>query len=219
MVLLEITIETNVFLASLVAFLFLLWIIINAIVNHNKKLLRERDGKLKELGLIAQRDTATWELKAREMTIPLLEQWKNTELIEKIKEIKETAEKEAAIMLSIWKMEETKKIRKESVNKSMGANFGKITEHLLPFSDYLKDFNPRDMRFIGSPVDLMIFEGITAKKDIINIHFVEIKTGSGQLSPKQRRIGNAIDNHRTYWKPIFVPKFDWKVAEEEDEDV
>jgi predicted Holliday junction resolvase-like endonuclease len=98
----------------------------------------------------------------------------------------------------------------------MGVNFGKITEHLLPFSNHLSEFDPRDIRFIGSPVDLMIFSGATAKSSVIDIYFVEIKTGSGQLSKKQKSIRDAIYDHRVHWKPIVVPEFEWDISDEDD---
>jgi predicted Holliday junction resolvase-like endonuclease len=98
----------------------------------------------------------------------------------------------------------------------MGVNLGKITEHLVPFSEHLKDFNPRDIRFIGSPVDLMIFDGATEKRNIIDIYLVEIKTGTGQLSKKQKTIRDAITNNRVYWKPIVVPDFKWDIPDDDE---
>jgi predicted Holliday junction resolvase-like endonuclease len=181
-------------------------------------IIRGLNSKIREQDAILKKDEAEKDLEIVNGAHELLEKFKATELELKAKELKEIAEREAAVLFEVWKIRETDRIRKESVNKSMGANYGKITEHLLPFSEYLQQFNPRDIRFIGSPVDLMIFEGITERKEIVNIHFVEIKTGGGQLSKKQRIVGDAIAAHRIKWLPIFVPKFSWKVADTEDEE-
>ena len=97
----------------------------------------------------------------------------------------------------------------------MGVNFEKSTEHLVPLRSHLEHFNPRDIRFIGSPVDLMIFDGATEKSDVIDIYFVEIKTGTGQLSKKQKAIRDAIDKHRVYWKAVLVPEFKWDIPDDE----
>jgi predicted Holliday junction resolvase-like endonuclease len=195
----------------------LLVIAIFIISNYIRGLKRRFKEAIKEKDLIIQRDDATLRLQANEMAKAQLEQWVRERLAQETVSIKAEAERGAAYLLDVWKITETQKIRKESVNKSMGTNYGKITEHLLPFSDYLKQFNPRDIRFIGSPVDLMIFDGITLKKDIIDIYFVEIKTSKGQLSPKQKKIGEAISKGRIHWLPIYVPKIDWQVPEEDGE--
>jgi predicted Holliday junction resolvase-like endonuclease len=143
-----------------------------------------------------------------------LESWKEKELDAHRKIIFRAALEKAESLLAGWKITEGDKLRSDAVKRSMGVNFGKITEHLIPFSKHLEEFDPRDVRFIGSPVDLMIFDGATTKDDVIDIYFVEIKTGSGQLSKKQKTIRDAIENHRVHWKPIVVPEFKWDVPDD-----
>lgn len=149
------------------------------------------------------------------LALEQFEKYKVNELEGDKKIIREAAIKEAEALLRGWVIDSGDKLRKDAIVRSMGVNFGKITEHLVPFSDHLKNFDPRDVRFIGSPVDLMIFDGATAKKDTINIHFVEIKTGGSQLSKKQKTIREAILFHRVHWLPIVVPEFKWDVPDEE----
>lgn len=147
----------------------------------------------------------------------IFNQWKESELETHRKVMLEAAEKSAQALLALWKLDSEKGFRQDAITRSMGVNFGKITEHLLPFSKHLTQFDPRDVRFIGSPVDLMIFDGATQKKSVIDIYLVEIKTGSGKLSKKQTSIKNAIEDHRVFWKPIFVPEFKWDISNEPDE--
>ena len=127
----------------------------------------------------------------------------------------EAALESAQGKLAEWKVIVERDLRRDAVKRSMGVNFGKITEHLIPFSIHLTEFDPRDVRFIGSPVDLMIFDGATEKREIIDIYFVEIKTGSGQLSKKQKTIREAIESKRIHWKPIVVPEFKWDVPDDD----
>ena len=72
----------------------------------------------------------------------------------------------------------------------------------MPFSYLFEQFNPKDARFIGSPIDLIVFDGICDKKDLVDIYFVEIKTGTSALSQTQKKIRDAIANHRVHWLPI-----------------
>ncbi len=68
--------------------------------------------------------------------------------------------------------------------KSSEVRTGKIAEQLAPFlHDY--PFDPQVSRFIGDPIDLIVFSDD-------KITFVEVKSGKSQLSKKQRRIRDMI---------------------------
>jgi predicted Holliday junction resolvase-like endonuclease len=60
-------------------------------------------------------------------------------------------------------------------------------------------YNPRDARFIGSPIDIIVFNGL--EDGVMHeIVFLEIKTGEGAaLSQKQRQIRDAILDKRVVW--------------------
>lgn len=181
------------------------------------KSVAEKDAKIKELELTMQTIQANLKGNAQDLAKKWLDEWKEKELEEHRKVIIRAAVEKAESLLAAWKITEGDRLRKDAVKRSMGVNFGKITEHLIPFSKHLEQFDPRDVRFIGSPVDLMIFDGATSKEDVIDIYLVEIKTGSGQLSKKQKTIRDAIANNRIHWLPIVVPEFKWDVPDEEDD--
>lgn len=213
------------FLAACVIILILLVGVIPSIVLKNRqKLIKQegdndlellkRDGILKDKDLEIQKMLEGAKDLATAIATKQLEDWKTKELEQHRKVIFDAAIEKAQGLLAEWKVIEGDKLRKDAVTRSMGVNFGKITEHLIPFSIHLAEFDPRDIRFIGSPVDLMIFDGATAKRDTIDIHFVEIKTGAGQLSKKQKTIRDAIVCQRIHWKPIVVPEFKWDVPDE-----
>ena len=68
--------------------------------------------------------------------------------------------------------------------KSSEVRTGKITEQIAPFlEDYPLD--PKTARFIGEPLDFVHF-------DEEKVTFVEVKSGKSQLSTKQRRIRDLI---------------------------
>jgi predicted Holliday junction resolvase-like endonuclease len=184
-------------------------------VFREKELLSS--GLLKEKDLLIGKIQSDIKVEAHKIAEGHLAIWKQKELESQRTVIMQAALQRAQAILAEWKIEEGDKLRKDAVKRSMGVNFGKITEHLIPFSIHLQEFDPRDIRFIGSPVDLMIFDGATEKRDVIDIYFVEIKTGTGQLSKKQKTLRDAIENQRIHWKPIIVPEFKWDVPDEEED--
>ncbi len=131
------------------------------------------------------------------------EEFKNIE-IERIKaELKTQSIEYSATLLQQWKIEAEAQIRQDAINRSYSVNLGKITEHLIPFHQvFLAQFNPRDARFLGSPIDLIVFDGYTDKRPEITIYFVEVKTGKSKLSDGQKRIRQAVQSGNIRWAEI-----------------
>jgi predicted Holliday junction resolvase-like endonuclease len=107
-----------------------------------------------------------------------------------------------------WKLEAAGEIRKDSVNRSRSTLKGKIAEQMAPvLPDF--GFNPADARFIGSPVDYIIFDGLTRvaddKEDEIQIVFMDVKKGSGALTRTQRLIKQAVEKRAVAWKTMRIP--------------
>lgn len=110
--------------------------------------------------------------------------------------------------LETWKRETAGEIRKDSVNRSRSTLKGKIAEQMAPvLPDF--GFNPADARFIGSPVDYIIFDGLTRvaddKEDEIGIVFMDVKKGSGALTRTQRLIRQAVEKKSIAWKTMRIP--------------
>ena len=210
MSLLEIYIADNWTMVVIIAVIIVIIWLLNSIfaaIKYKKEL------KNKQV-LFEQRESDL-RLNIYNLAIEKFQEFKEAELYNYQKIIKEATLKECEALLRGWIIDEEKGLRKDAVTRSMGVNLGKITEHLVPFSKHLEDFNPRDIRFIGSPVDLMIFDGATESRSIIDIYFVEIKTGTGQLSKKQKTIRDAIEGQRIHWLPIIVPQFKWDVPDDD----
>ena len=110
--------------------------------------------------------------------------------------------------LETWKLEAAGEIRKDSVNRSRSTLKGRIAEQMAPvLPDFC--FNPADARFIGSPVDYIIFDGLTRvaddKEDEIRIVFMDVKKGSGGLTRTQRLIRQAVEKKAVAWKTMRIP--------------
>ena len=69
---------------------------------------------------------------------------------------------------------------------SLSSKYGKMSEQFMPF---LKDYpyDPQNFRFLGTPIDGIQFEDG-------KIIFIEFKTASSQLSPRQRQIAELVWN-------------------------
>lgn len=110
--------------------------------------------------------------------------------------------------LERWKLECTDTIRKDSVDRSRATLKGKISEQLAPFLPEFP-YAPADARFIGNPVDFVVFDGYTRVKDdggdAIGIVLVEVKKGKGKLSHEQVLIRNAVEAGKVSWRTVVLP--------------
>ena len=86
---------------------------------------------------------------------------------------------------------------------------GRISEQVVPFLEQFR-YNPSDARFIGSPIDYVIFDGYTDVKDgtgeqPITVVLADVKCGkSASLTYVQRRIKEAVEQNRVKWETITI---------------
>jgi predicted Holliday junction resolvase-like endonuclease len=123
--------------------------------------------------------------------------WRSQELESAKYQISEVLMKQAAVNLEQWKVEAEKAIRQDAIDKSASVTMGKMTEHMVPYLPGF-GFNPADARFIGSPIDLIVFDGL-GNDEVKKIVFVEIKTGVSTLSTRERLVRDAIIAKNVEW--------------------
>ena len=80
--------------------------------------------------------------------------------------------------------------------QSQSTKFGKMTEQLLPLLD-VYPWDSTNFRFIGSPID-----GIQFEEDCIIL--VEFKTGSSQLSKKQKSIKKLVEEKKVFFEEVRI---------------
>lgn len=105
--------------------------------------------------------------------------------------------------LMMWKQQEEKQIRKETAKAMRGTIKGRISEQVAPI---LKDFpgSIADARFIGSPIDFLVFNGY-AKDKIDGIVFVEVKTGEkAKLNSVERQVRDCIKQKKVTWQEFRI---------------
>jgi predicted Holliday junction resolvase-like endonuclease len=100
----------------------------------------------------------------------------------------------------VWRARYLKKIRQGSVKQSQAVISGKVHEQLLPYLPGFP-FNPKDVRFLGSPVDLVVFDGLD-RGTLERVVFVEVKTGQAQLTPRERQVRDAVRAGRVEWTEL-----------------
>jgi predicted Holliday junction resolvase-like endonuclease len=76
-----------------------------------------------------------------------------------------------------------------------------VTEHLIPFFPGFR-YNSKDARFLGTPVDIVVFDGLSEGR-LRQIVFIEVKTGNNaNLSTRERQIRQCVRNRRVAYKLI-----------------
>jgi len=109
--------------------------------------------------------------------------------------------------LERWKIECTREIRKDSVNRSRSTLKGRISEQMAPLLPEFP-YSPADARFIGNPIDFVVFDGYTKVKDekgdTISVVFVEVKKGKGKLTREESLIKRAVEDGRVSWRTIIL---------------
>ena len=93
--------------------------------------------------------------------------------------------------------------RGKAVEASRATLGGKFVEQLAPYLPEFK-YDPTEARFIGTPIDLVVFPGLSqnAPEKVV---FLEVKTGSSKPSSLQRRIRQLIEGGRVEWELIRRP--------------
>ncbi len=91
--------------------------------------------------------------------------------------------------------EDVKRARAEAITASRRIRAGQAAEQLAPFLPlFCEQFNPKDARFLGNPVDFIIFDGLE-EGDLRQVVFLEIKSGLGNgLNKNERQVKRVIGN-------------------------
>ncbi len=93
--------------------------------------------------------------------------------------------------------------KKAAVQRSRSALSGMFAEQLAPYIPNFP-FSPTEAKFIGAPIDFLVFKGMDAQS-IEEVIFVEVKSGSAQLNHNEHSLKDAIDNKRVRWHEYRVP--------------
>lgn len=131
------------------------------------------------------------------------QQWRDKECeVIRLQQL-DIAKREAVTLLEEWKYSAELTIRADAIHRSQSVIVGKVTEHLIPYLPKFK-YNPKDVRFFGDPIDLIVFDGLNDGY-VNEIVFIEVKTGkTSRLNRRQQEVRDAIKRGRVKWVSMRV---------------
>lgn len=102
--------------------------------------------------------------------------------------------------------EREREVRQDSVDRSRSTLSGQVLERLAPhFPEF--PYDPTDLRFIGTPVDYIVFDGL-AEGEVQEVVFLEVKSGRSNLTTRERRVRDAVEAGAVRWDVYRVPDED-----------
>ncbi len=94
--------------------------------------------------------------------------------------------------------------RKDAILRSRAVLSGQFSEQLAPFlPDF--NFNPTECKFLGKPIDFIVFKGGDDKR-INEVVFVEVKSGKSKLSATEKSLKETIENKNVKWEEYRIPE-------------
>jgi predicted Holliday junction resolvase-like endonuclease len=102
-----------------------------------------------------------------------------------------------------WETYKIEEIVKNRLKQSRAVLGGLVSEQLAPLLPGFP-FDPGDCRFVGKPVDFIVFKGMNGKA-ITEVIFLEVKSGSSRvLSDQEKRLREAVKSGRVSWAQFDV---------------
>ena len=92
----------------------------------------------------------------------------------------------------------------EAIAQSRAVLGGRFTEQMAPYLPEFK-YDPTEARFIGTPIDLIVFPGLSTGEPT-EVVIMEIKAGKmRRLTPKERRIQELVEDGKVRFELIHRP--------------
>jgi predicted Holliday junction resolvase-like endonuclease len=92
--------------------------------------------------------------------------------------------------------EDLEEARRDAARRSRAVRGGRAAEQLAPLHEgFAGRFDPADARFLGAPVDFVVFDGLAGGL-LRQVVLVEVKTGRGRLNGNERQVREAVAEGR-----------------------
>lgn len=100
-----------------------------------------------------------------------------------------------------WAWSRARRTRKRKADSARATIRGQVAEQLAPMlPDF--DYANADARFLGAPVDYVVFDGLSSADEDVEVVFVEVKTGKARLSARERRVKDAVKAGRVRYETL-----------------
>ena len=97
--------------------------------------------------------------------------------------------------------------RRDATKRSRAVLGGKAGEQLGPLlPEFCNRFDPSEARFIGAPIDYVVFDGI-GSGELLDVVLVEVKTGRSSLNHNERQVELAVEQGRVRFEVVRLPEF------------
>lgn len=106
----------------------------------------------------------------------------------------------AALLTAILLLRRASDIRRAALQASRAVVRGQVSEQLAPLLDGFP-FEPADARFLGQPIDYVVFDGLSADEEL-EIVLVEVKTGGARLSARETAVRDAVRAGRVRFETV-----------------
>jgi len=95
-------------------------------------------------------------------------------------------------------------IEARALSRSRAVLKGQLSEQLAPLA---RDFAhaSKDARFLGHPIDYVVFSGLSDDDAGIEIVFVEVKTGKARVTRNESRVARAVREGRVRFEVVRLP--------------
>lgn len=97
----------------------------------------------------------------------------------------------AAIVTASLLLRRNARLRSEAIEASRAVLRGQVSEQLAPLLEGFP-WDAADTRFLGHPVDYVVFDGLSADEAELEIVLVEVKTGGGRLTKREAAVRDAV---------------------------
>jgi predicted Holliday junction resolvase-like endonuclease len=97
-----------------------------------------------------------------------------------------------------WESHKLEEIVKSRLKQSRAVLGGLVSEQMAPLLPGFP-FDPGDCRFVGKPVDFIVFKGMN-EKNISEVIFLEVKSGvSKALNDQEKKLRDAVRTGKVSW--------------------
>ena len=193
---------------------FILFIVLVAVIAYYSRKVSQLTRKVYEAQAQAQQV-------AQQQAQQMFQSWVQQHSQQLRQQIEQAVKQQYQAQLELWKQEQEQKLRKDAIAKSVNTLLGRITEEFAPL--FLADkygANPRDFRHLGSPVDFIVFKGLSDDNVEPEVIFVEVKSGKSGLSGRERKVRDAVRSGRVRYEVVnmddLVGEVKKKISEEID---
>jgi len=102
-----------------------------------------------------------------------------------------------------WESGKLEQIVKTRLKQSRAVIGGLVSEQIAPLLPEFP-FDPGDCRFIGKPVDFIVFKGMN-EQNISEVIFLEVKSGvSKNLNQQEKKLRDVIQSGQVRWEQFNV---------------